>query len=175
MHVGVRLPAVDEHGGRVRERIDPVADQELRVGAFDLEQDMAVSDGRDGPANGPCRAEPPCRKHHERCAGPSDIRTLPPTRRARRARRLRRRRSMMAARSTSRSPCTRMRLKSELRRIDGHVASRPIFAPIPSCRWVQLGALARRQTTSSRSAWKRVATAHSISSGCGCRRPCPPR
>ena len=42
MHISVRLPAVDKHGRRIRERIDPVAHQELRVGALDLEQDMAV-------------------------------------------------------------------------------------------------------------------------------------
>jgi hypothetical protein len=38
----MRLPAVDEHGGGVGERRDLIADQELGVGALDLEQDMAM-------------------------------------------------------------------------------------------------------------------------------------
>ena len=38
----MRLPAVDEHGGRIRQRRDLVAHKKLRVGALDLEQDVAV-------------------------------------------------------------------------------------------------------------------------------------
>jgi hypothetical protein len=41
----MRLPAIDENGGRVRQRRDLVADQKLGVGALDLEQDVAVMMG----------------------------------------------------------------------------------------------------------------------------------
>src|SRR3954470_16793650 len=42
MHVGVRLPGVDEHGLPVGERHRALAHRKLRVGAFNLEQHVTM-------------------------------------------------------------------------------------------------------------------------------------
>jgi len=40
--IGVRFPGIDEDGAFVGERHEPVAHRKLRVGALDLQQDMAM-------------------------------------------------------------------------------------------------------------------------------------
>jgi hypothetical protein len=42
MRIGVRFPGIDENRIRVGERRNCVPDSELRVGALNLEQDMAM-------------------------------------------------------------------------------------------------------------------------------------
>jgi hypothetical protein len=47
----MRLPAIDQHGTLIGQWIDRVVDNELRIGALDLEQARGNADGRHAPAS----------------------------------------------------------------------------------------------------------------------------
>src|SRR6516164_5487322 len=67
MNVAMRLPAIDQHGTLIGQWIDRVVDNELRIGALDLEQARGNADGRDAPASSPCREAQPVQTLHARC------------------------------------------------------------------------------------------------------------
>ena len=64
----MRLPTIDQHGTLIGQWIDRVVDNELRIGALDLEQARGNADGRDAPASSPCREAQPVQTLHARCA-----------------------------------------------------------------------------------------------------------
>jgi hypothetical protein len=42
MNIGVRPPAIDKNGSSIRQRDDPVADDEMGIAALNLKQDVAM-------------------------------------------------------------------------------------------------------------------------------------
>lgn len=42
MNIRVRLPAIDKNGSGIRQRDNPIADDEMGISALNLEEDVAV-------------------------------------------------------------------------------------------------------------------------------------